>query len=83
MCVNECEKLLVLRLKEIGVNDINTLVYGLGSVSMDQFITKLLEKKDIKEEFERLIDGDGIEEIRIMDAIQAHVTQLFFISFLY
>jgi DNA polymerase-3 subunit delta len=76
LCVNECEKLLVLG-KEIGVNDINTLVYGLGSVSMDQFITKLLEKKDIKEEFERLIDGDGIEEIRIINAIQAHVTQLF------
>jgi len=76
LCVNECEKLLVLD-KEIGINDINTLVYGLGSVSMDHFITKLLEKKDIKEEFERMIEGDGIEEIRIVNAIQAHVSQLF------
>ena len=76
LCVNECEKLLVLG-REIGMNDINTLVYGLGSVSMDHFITKLLEKKDIKEEFERLVEGDGVEEIRIINAIQAHVSQLF------
>lgn len=76
LCVNECDKLLVLG-REISINDINTLVYGLGSVSMDHFITKLLEKKDIKEEFERLIEGDGVEEIRIINAIQAHVTQLF------
>ena len=76
LCVNECEKLLVLD-KEIGINDINTFVYGLGTVSMDLFITKLLEKKDIKEEFERLVEGDGIEEIRIVNAIQAHVSQLF------
>lgn len=76
LCINECEKLLVMG-KEIGVNDINTLVYGLGSVSMDSFITKLLDKKDIKEEFERLVEGDGIEEIRIINAIQAHVSQLF------
>ena len=76
LCVNECEKLLVLG-REIGINDINTLVYGLGSVSMDHFITKLLEKKDIKEEFERLVEGDGVEEIRIINAIQAHVSQLF------
>ena len=76
LCVNEFEKLLVLD-REIQVNDINTLVYGLGSVSMDHFITKLLEKKDIKEEFERLVEGDGVEEIRIINAIQAHVSQLF------
>ena len=76
LCINEYEKLLVLD-REIQMNDINTLVYGLGSVSMDHFITKLLEKKDVKEEFERLVEGDGIEEIRIINAIQAHVSQLF------
>ena len=76
LCVNECEKLLILG-REIGMSDIDTLVYGLGGVSMDHFITKLLEKKDIKEEFERLVEGDGVEEIRIINAIQAHVSQLF------
>lgn len=76
LCVNECEKLLILD-KEIQISDINLLVYGLGSVSMDQFITKLLEKKDIKEEFLRLVEGDGIEEIRIINALQTYLSQLF------
>lgn len=76
LCANECEKLLVLG-KDVEINDVNRLVYGLGNVSMDYFITKLLDKKDIKEEFERLVEGDGIEEIRIVNAVQAHVSQLF------
>ncbi|ACZ11895.1 DNA polymerase III subunit delta [Sulfurospirillum deleyianum] len=76
LCANECEKLLSLN-KEIHINDINTLVYGLGSVSMDRFIAKLLEKKDIKEDFERLVEGDGMDEIRIINAIETYVSQLF------
>lgn len=76
LCVNECEKLLILD-KEIQINDIHQHVYGLGSVSMDHFITKLLDKKDIKEEFSRMIEGDGIEEIRIVNALQTYISQLF------
>lgn len=76
LCINECEKLLVLD-KEITTNDINTHVYGLGAVSMDHFITKLLEKKDIKDEFIRMVEGDGIEEMRIINALQTHISQLF------
>ena len=76
LCVNECEKLLVLG-KEIQTADIHTHVYGLGAVSMDRFMGKLLEKKDIKEEFLRLVEGDGIEEIRIVNALQTHISQLF------
>lgn len=44
---------------------------------MDRFMGKLLEKKDIKEEFLRLVEGDGIEEIRIVNALQTHISQLF------
>lgn len=76
LCANELEKLLILN-KDIQISDINALVYGLGNVSMDQFITKLLDKKDIKEEFERLVEGDGVEEMRIINAIQSHLSQLF------
>jgi DNA polymerase-3 subunit delta len=76
LCINECDKLLILD-KEVQINDINLHVYGLGSVSLDHFISKLLEKKDIKEEFVRMVEGDGIEEIRIVNALQTHVSQLF------
>jgi len=76
LCVNECEKLSLLE-REVTINDIDTLVYGLGSVSMEHFIARLFEKKDISEIFERLIEGDGVEEIRVINAIESHVSQLF------
>jgi DNA polymerase-3 subunit delta len=76
LCVNECEKLSLLE-REITIQDIDTLVYGLGSVSLEHFIGKLFEKKDIAEIFERIIEGEGIEEIRIINAIESHLCQLF------
>jgi len=76
LCINECKKLLVLD-KEIQIDDINMYVYGLGAVSMEHFMTKLLEKKDFKDEFLHMIEGDGIEEMRIINALQTYVSQLF------
>lgn len=76
LCINEFEKLSLLG-REIQVGDIDTLVYGLGSVSMDGFIAKLLEKKDFKEDFLRMIESDGNDEIRIVNAITNYLSQLF------
>lgn len=76
LCVNEFDKLSILG-KEIQINDIDTLVYGLGTVSMDGFITKILEKKDFKEDFLRMVESDGNDEIRIINAIQTYITGLF------
>lgn len=76
LCVNELDKLSLLQ-REITINDIDRLVYGLGAVSMEQFIAKLFEKKDITEAFERLIEADGVEEVRIINAISTHLNQLF------
>lgn len=76
LCVNEFEKLSLLN-REIQINDIDTLVYGLGTVSMDGFIAKLLEKKDFKEDFLRMIESDGNDEIRIINAIQSYISGLF------
>lgn len=76
LCMNELEKLSLLQ-REVTINDIDRLVYGLGSVSMEHFITKLFEKKEITEVYERLIDGDGVEEMRVINAIESHLGQLF------
>lgn len=76
LCANEFEKLSLLQ-KEITINDIDRLVYGLGSVSMEHFMTKLFEKKDLSEIYERIIEGGGIEEMRILNATQSHLSQLF------
>lgn len=76
LCANEFEKLSLLG-KEITINDIDRLVYGLGSVSMEHFMTKLFEKKDLSEIYERIIEGGGVEEMRILNATQSHLSQLF------
>ncbi len=76
LCANEFEKLCLLQ-REITINDIDQLVYGLGTVSMEHFISKLFEKKDLSSLYERIIEGGGVEEIRILNAIQAHLSQLF------
>ena len=76
LCANEFEKLSLLN-HDISLNDIDTLVYGLGNVSMEQFMSRLFEKKSLAEIFERMVDGGGIEEMRIVNAIEAHLSQLF------
>jgi len=76
LCVNECEKLALLG-REVTIQDIDTLVYGLGSVSLEHFIGKVFEKKEIAEIFERLIEGESTEEIRVVNAIESHLSQLF------
>ncbi|RUM66080.1 MAG: hypothetical protein DSZ05_04970 [Sulfurospirillum sp.] len=75
LCMNELEKLSLLG-KPVTVSDIDTHVYGMGSLSLDTFIMKLLQKEDIKEDLMRVLDGAGSDEIRIINAITAYVTQL-------
>ena len=75
LCINELEKLSLLN-KPVTVSDIDTHVYGMGTLSLDDFILKLLQKADIKEEMERLLEGASSDEVRIINAITAYVTQL-------
>lgn len=76
LCVNEFEKLSLLG-RDIQINDIDLHVYGLGTVTLDSFIAKLLDKKDIKEDLERMSISDGHDEIKIINAIENYITQLF------
>ena len=76
LCANEFEKLALLE-REIGIHDIDQLVYGLGNISMERFIANVFEKKDLSDVYERMLEGSGIEEIRIINALQAHLGQLF------
>ncbi|MDD3343687.1 MAG: DNA polymerase III subunit delta [Sulfurospirillaceae bacterium] len=76
LCVNEFEKLALLG-RDIQINDIDLHVYGLGTVTLDSFIAKLLDKKDIKEDIERMSLSDGHDEIKIINAIENYITQLF------
>lgn len=76
LCANELEKLSILN-KEITLGDVDRLVFGLGSLSMDRLISSLFEKKEIHALLEQLIQTDGMDEVRIINAIQSHLSQLF------
>jgi len=75
LSMKELEKLSLLR-KPITVSDIDTHVYGMGELPLDQFIVKLLQKEDIREDLVRLLEGGSGDEIRIINAITNFVTQL-------
>ena len=72
---NEIEKFRVFD-RPITTKDIETLVYGLGEVNLDDFILKLLNKKDFKDDLLSILEH-GEDEIRILTATTAYITQLY------
>ena len=75
LAFNELSKLQILG-RPITTKDIDILVYGVGEVKIDQFINHLLAKKDFKEDLQHILES-GEDEIRIITAISAHMTQLY------
>ncbi|WP_331775861.1 DNA polymerase III subunit delta [Sulfurospirillum sp. 1612] len=76
LCINDLDKLAILD-KEIEVSDIDNVIYGVGTVSMDKFITELLQKKDISHTYTKLMESGSADEVRIINAIQTQLAQLF------
>ncbi len=76
LCANDFKKLKIFD-KEIQIADIDEFVYGLGSVGMENFIYDLLQKKDIKKTYSKLIELGSADEIRIINAIESYLSQLF------
>jgi len=72
---NEIEKFRVYD-REIKTKDVEALVYGLSEVNLDDFIKKLLLKKDFTEDLKNILEH-GEDEIRIITAITAYLTQLY------
>ncbi len=72
----ELEKLSLLN-KKIEIKDIENMVYGLGNISLEDFLEKLLRKEDIKEALSKIIESGGSDEISIINALENYVTQLF------
>lgn len=76
LAVNELEKLTILEDK-ISKADIDRLVFGLGSVNLEDFIVKLFGKKDIVDEFQTIIESGQYDHIFIITSIQNYISQLF------
>jgi len=72
---NELKKLSVYD-KEITTKDVDTLVYGLGEINLDDFIKNLIEKKDFRENLKNILEHNN-EEIKIVTAITTYITTLY------
>ncbi|PHS58199.1 MAG: DNA polymerase III subunit delta [Sulfurimonas sp.] len=72
---NEIEKFIVFD-KAITTKDIDLLVFGLAQISIDEFIKKLLNKKDFKFDLSNILEH-GEDEIRVITAITSYITQLY------
>lgn len=75
LACNEIDKLKIYD-KEITTKDIDQLVFGLAQINIDDLIKKLLNKKDFKNELQNILEH-GEDEIRIVTAITAYLTQLY------
>ena len=72
---NEIEKFRVYD-RAITTKDIDNLVFGLAEINIDDLIKKILGKKDFKPDLANILEH-GEDEIRIVTAITAYLTQLY------
>ena len=72
---NEIEKFRVYA-REITTKDVEQLVYGLSEVNLDDFIKKLLAKKEFTADLKNILEH-GEDEIRVITAITSYLTQLY------
>ncbi len=75
LACNEIEKFRVYD-KEITTKDIEHLVSGLAEISMDDFIKKILSKKDFTQDLNNILEH-GEDEIRVATALTSYLTQLY------
>lgn len=75
LAFNELSKLQILG-RPVTNKDIDTLVYGVGAVKMDQFIDHLLAKKEFKNDLHHILES-GEDEIRILTSLSTHMSQLY------
>jgi len=75
LACNEIEKFRVYD-KVITTKDIEHLVSGLAEISIDDFIKKTLHKKDFKDDLKNILEH-GEDEIRVLTALTAYLTQLY------
>lgn len=75
LAINELDKFRVFD-TAVSTKDIDTLVYGLGEINVDELIKKVINKKEFKDDVKNLTEH-GEDEIRILTQITAYITQLY------
>jgi DNA polymerase-3 subunit delta len=75
LACNELDKFKVYD-RTISTKDIDTLVYGLAEVNLDDFLKKLLAKKEFLPDLQNILEH-GEDEIRVITALTSYITQLY------
>ncbi len=75
LACNELKKLAILQIP-VTSKEIDELVYGVAEIKIEQLIMALLNRQDFKEPLERILQS-GEDEIRILTALSAFMTQLY------
>ncbi|MBL0707960.1 MAG: DNA polymerase III subunit delta [Sulfurimonas sp.] len=75
LACNEIEKLSIYD-KVITTKDIEHLVSGLGEISTEDFIKKILHKKEFTQDLLSILDH-GEDEIKLITALTSYITQLY------
>ncbi len=75
LACNEIDKLKVFE-RAITTKDVDNLVFGLAEVNIEAFIKKILNKKDFKEDLNRILEH-GEDEIKVLTSITSYLTQLY------
>jgi len=75
LAVNELDKFAVFD-RAVTTKDIDSLVYGLGEINIDELIKKIINKKEFKDDIKNMTEH-GEDEIRIITQIISYITQLY------
>ncbi len=79
LCVNDLKKLAILNEESISSKLIEIHCFGIGTVSLEDFLFNLLSGQAIKKDLHFLLE-EGMNEINLTTQINAFVHQLFMIS---
>ena len=75
LAVNEIDKFAIYD-RAITTKDVENLVSGLGEVNLEDFMKKILQKKDFRDDLQTILEH-GEDEIRLLTAFTAYMTQLY------
>lgn len=75
LACNEIEKFAIFD-RTITSKDVNSLVYGLAEVNLEDLIKKILTKKDFIEDLNNILEH-GEDEIRVITTLTAYITELY------
>ena len=75
LACNELSKFKIFD-RPVTAKEIDELVFGLAEVKVDQLVGNLLQKKEFRDDLQRILES-GEDEIRIVTALSAFVTQLY------